>query len=247
MTGRFFRSVAMPFDTDVEHLLERCLRGDRGEVRDYVDHLLVEHAPDRLLMSVMLPALDRVQQLDRQDGASQAAVNLMIRAMRLASGRVIEQLDPTPLDATLGPRRISLHCGTSLVEELQGEIFAAVLEHDGHIVRFSGGGVPADEILADVGRNDPDVLLLFASSATDAPGIREVIDTIRTIDSRPHLQIAVGGGVFRRAPGLAEEIGADLWADEPEDLRVAIVEEADRRAFPEQRTVGRTRRMPKAA
>ena len=237
----------MPFDTDVEHLLERCLRGDRGEVRDFVDTMLVTHTPDRVLMNVMLPALERVQRLDREDAASQAAVNIMIRAMRLASARVIERLDPTPLDAALGPRRISLYCGTSLVEELQGEIFAAVLEHDGHVVRFSGGGVPADEILAEVGRTDPDVLLLFASSASDAPGIREIIDTIRTIDSRPDLQIAVGGGVFRRAPGLAEEIGADLWADDPEDLRVAIVEEADRRAFPEQRTVGRTRRLPRAA
>jgi hypothetical protein len=237
----------MPFDTDVEHLLERCLRGDRGEVRDFVDTMLVAHAPDRVLMNVMLPALERVQRLDREDAASQAAVNIMIRAMRLASARVIEHLDPTPLDAALGPRRISLYCGTSLVEELQGEIFAAVLEHDGHVVRFSGGGVPADEILEEVGRTDPDVLLLFASSASDAPSIREVIDSIRTIDSRPNLQIAVGGGVFGRAPGLAEEIGADLWADEAEVLRVAIVEEADRRAFPEQRTVGRTRRLPKAA
>jgi len=237
----------MPFDTDVEHLLERCLGGDRGEVRDAVDHLLLDHPADDLLMNVMLPALDRVQQFDREDGASQAAVNLMVRSLRLAVGRTIERLDPTPLDATLGPRRIALHCGTSLIEELQGEIFAAVLEHDGHVVRFSGGGVPADEILAEVGRTDPDVLLLFASAASDAPGIREVIDTIRSIDSRPDLQIAVGGGVFRRAPGLAEEIGADLWADDPVDLRVAIVDEADRRAFPEQRTVGRTRRLPKAA
>ncbi len=237
----------MPIDTDVDLLLERCLRGDRGEVRDFVDHLLVEHAPDRLLIFGMLPALERVQQLDRADAASQSAVNVMIRALRLAAARVIERLDPTPLDPELGPRRIAIHSGCSLIEELQGEIFAAVLEHDGHVVRFSGGGVPADEILAEVGRDDPDLLLLFASSASDAPAIREAIDTIRTIDSRPDLQIAVGGGVFGRAPGLAEEIGADLWADDPEDLRIAIVEEADRRAFPEQRTVGRTRRLPRAA
>ena len=91
------------------------------------------------------------------------------------------------------------------------------------------------------------VATVVASSASDAPGIREIIDTIRTIDSRPALQVVVGGGVFRRAPGLAEEIGADLWADDPADLRIALVEEADRRSFPEQRTVGRTRRLPKAA
>ena len=134
-----------------------------------------------------------------------------------------------------------------MIEELQAEIFTAVLEHDGHVVRFLGGGVPVDEILEEIGSNRPDVLLLFASSASDAPGIREIIDTIRTIDSRPDLQVVVGGGVFRRAPGLAEEIGADLWADDPVDLRIALVEEAERRSFPEQRTVGRARRLPRAA
>ena len=237
----------MTIDMDVERLLELCLRGDRGETRDHIEHLLKTAPPDRLLMQVVLPALERIQQFDREDQASQAALNIMIRSARLAANGITQRLDPTPLDAELQPRRITLHCGTSLIEELQAEIFAAVLEHDGHLVRFLGGGVPVDEILEDIGRDDPDVLLLFAASASDAPGIREIIDTIQKIGSRPNLQIVVGGGVFRRAPGLAEEIGADLWADEPEDLRVALVDECDRRSFPEQRTVGRTRRLPKAA
>ena len=34
----------------------------------------------------------------------------------------------------------------------------------------------------------------------------------------PGLKIAFGGGVFARAPGLAEEMGADLWADDPFEL-----------------------------
>lgn len=32
------------------------------------------------------------------------------------------------------------------------------------------------------------------------------------------MQIVVGGGIFNRAPGLAEEIGADLWATSPREL-----------------------------
>ena len=32
------------------------------------------------------------------------------------------------------------------------------------------------------------------------------------------MQIVVGGGIFNRAAGLAEEIGADLWATGPDDL-----------------------------
>ena len=55
------------------------------------------------------------------------------------------------------------------------------------------------------------------------------------------MQIAVGGGIFERALGLAEEIGADLWGMDSSDLRLGLLDDADRRAIPEQRTVGRIR------
>ena len=87
-------------------------------------------------------------------------------------------------------------------------------------------------------------MLLYAVASDASP---RAIDRVQEIGSRPDLQIAVAGGVFGRTPGLAEEIGADLWAETPDDLRVAIIEDASRRAVPEQRTVGRTRRIPRAA
>ena len=55
------------------------------------------------------------------------------------------------------------------------------------------------------------------------------------------MQIVVGGGIFNRAEGLAEEIGADLWATTPCALITRLEEEPLRRATPEQRTVGQTR------
>ena len=88
---------------------------------------------------------------------------------------------------------------------------------------------------------------MFASAPGDAPQIRRLIDTIRSIDACPDLQIVVGGGVFNRAEGLAEEIGADLWATNPGELLDRLANEPDRRATPEQRTVGRHRRNSKSA
>ncbi|MEE2973027.1 MAG: cobalamin-dependent protein, partial [Planctomycetota bacterium] len=212
----------------------------------FVDRLLDEHPPQRLLSTVVLPALEKIDRLDRQDQASVSALQVMSNAIHLAANRILGRLQGGLSDAERS-LRVLLYCGIGDSEALQGEIMASLLEHDGHDVRFAGGGVPADEILEDVGRRDPDLLLLYASSASDGPGIRQVIDTIRDVDSRPDMQIVVAGGVFARAPGLAEEIGADLWTDDPEALRLAIVEEADRRAIPEQRTVGRTRRVSRAA
>ena len=55
-------------------------------------------------------------------------------------------------------------------------------------------------------------------------------------------QIIVGGGVFNRADGLAEEIGADLWANDPIEI-VDVMNQHDehRMDVKEQRTVGRRR------
>ena len=75
----------------------------------------------------------------------------------------------------------------------------------------------------------------------------ELIDTIREINATPDLQIIVGGGVFNRAEGLAEEIGADLWAQDPVELVDLMIHEPGQRATEEQRTVGRTRRPTRAA
>ncbi|MEI7879195.1 MAG: hypothetical protein WCI96_14915, partial [Planctomycetota bacterium] len=49
-------------------------------------------------------------------------------------------------------------------------------------------------------------------------------DAIRCQDPVPGLRIGVGGGVFGRVPGLADEIGAHFSADSPfemlEELRL---------------------------
>jgi hypothetical protein len=40
-----------------------------------------------------------------------------------------------------------------------------------------------------------------------------LIDTIRNVNAFPEMRIMLSGGVFSRAEGLWEEIGADLYAE----------------------------------
>ena len=239
----------MTNDREVDRLLELALRGDRASLRVFLDEAIDRSAdhPRHVLSGVISPALGALETVSREDRATAAAIAIMLGSMRLATARVIERLAGWAPSLGEDGRRIVIFSGAGGLEMLQAEIMAAELECDGHEVRFGGGGVPSDEILASVGAWSPDVLLLFASCPTDVPGIRELIDTIRTVDACPELQIAVGGGVFARAPGLAEEIGADLWASEDPDLRAAILDDPARRAIPEQRTVGRGKRTSRAA
>jgi hypothetical protein len=53
-----------------------------------------------------------------------------------------------------------------------------------------------------------------------------LIDAVRRQDPVPGLQIGVGGGVFERVPGLAEEIGAHFSGDTPFDMLEALQQAA---------------------
>jgi hypothetical protein len=51
---------------------------------------------------------------------------------------------------------------------------------------------------------------------------------VRRQDPVPGLRIGVGGGVFERVPGLADEIGAHFAADSPFDMLAALQQAAER-------------------
>ncbi|MFN9971573.1 MAG: B12-binding domain-containing protein, partial [Phycisphaerae bacterium] len=93
-----------------------------------------------------------------------------------------------------------------------------MLEAAGFQVTFGGGGIPADEVLAHVQENQPSYLVMFCSAASDLPGVRSLVDQLKEINACQKTQIAVGGGVFNRAEGLADEIGARMHAGSPLEL-----------------------------
>jgi len=85
-------------------------------------------------------------------------------------------------------------------------------ESDGWEVRFLGGGLTNDDILAFVNEYGPDILLIYGTKPKQAPGLRLLIDTIKEVNAWPDMRIMVSGGLFNRAEGLWQEIGADLFA-----------------------------------
>jgi methanogenic corrinoid protein MtbC1 len=89
---------------------------------------------------------------------------------------------------------------------------ADLFESDGWEVKFLGGGLTNDDILTFIHENAPDILLIYGSTPKQAPDIRQLIDTIRDINAWPNMRIMVSGGLFNRAKGLWQEIGADLFA-----------------------------------
>jgi len=199
----------------VERLFEALISGDRPTSRAVVQETITQGVPAAtVLTNLFWPAHEMIEKLHRDDQMTTISYQLSTRLLRTlvdqTSGRL--QLSQAPT------RTVFAACGPSQGEELAAQMAVDLLETGGFEVAFTGGGIPADEILEQVQQRQPDVLLLFASAAADLPGIRSIIDTLREIGACKKTQIVVGGGVFNRAEGLADEIGADLCVESPLDL-----------------------------
>ncbi|MEM9753870.1 MAG: hypothetical protein AAF916_10880, partial [Planctomycetota bacterium] len=93
----------------------------------------------------------------------------------------------------------------------------------------------------------PDLLVHFATLPQQLPNVRELIDYLRDVNSCPNMQVMCCGGVYKRAEGLAEEIGADLWADNAAAAVTVAEANPHRKASVDQQTVGKMRRVRKQA
>jgi methanogenic corrinoid protein MtbC1 len=144
-------------------------------------------------------------------------------------------------------KKVLIFCGDDEPEELGGQITADLFEADGWTVKFAGGGVPDDEVLSMIGDGRPDLLIMFGTLPSGVPAVRKLIDYLREVNSCPQMQIMCCGGIYKRAEGLAEEIGADLYAPDASAAVQVANENPERRATVEQQTVGRSRRVRKAA
>jgi methanogenic corrinoid protein MtbC1 len=109
-------------------------------------------------------------------------------------------------------KKIIICCAQEELQELGAQITADLFESDGWQVKFLGGGLTNDDILAYVNEYAPDILLIYGTTPRQTPSVRKLIDTIKLINAWPKMRIMVSGGIFNRADGLWEEIGADLFA-----------------------------------
>ncbi len=221
----------------IERLFPMLIAGDRGQARATVTTWIDEGCTaETLTEQVYWPLHEMIADLYRKDQLTTLAHHCAVRLLRT----LVDQAQAAYTQNERNGRTMMLFCGDTETDDMAAQMVADLAEADGWQVCFGGGGIAYDELLATAQERRPDVMLMFSSSAADAPGIRQLIDQIRGVGACPEMQIAVGGGVFNRAPGLAEEIGADVWASTPAAIIESLNANPEQRATPEQRTVGRT-------
>jgi methanogenic corrinoid protein MtbC1 len=213
-------TVTMQQDIAIERLFQSLIAGDRTGARQLVSEYLASgHRSEEFAIDVLWPSMQTLFQMWRSDQLSTLAHRYATRLMRT----IVDQVQASYAQAPRNGRRILLACGADETEDMAAQLAADFLESAGYEVLFAASGVANDELLAETGTRRPDALVMFAAGAADAPRIRQLIDTIHAIRATPGMPILCGGGVFNRAPGLAEEIGADGVATDP----VSLVQLAD--------------------
>lgn len=231
-------------DLLIENFFNALISGNRPAARQLVDDILQADVPVvKILSNLFWPTLEHIQKLYRADQLSPLAHHYATRLLRSLADQMQMRLETKEANG----RKVMVICGPDEPEELAAQMASDLLEADGYEVFFAGGGIANDEIVAQLGELEADVLVVFGATPSTVPFTRLLIDRLHDIGACPTLQICVGGGVFNRADGLAEEIGADLWAKDPEELVTLMDQNPNQRMDLEQRTVGRKRRSKRDA
>ncbi|HLO41805.1 MAG TPA: cobalamin-dependent protein [Phycisphaerales bacterium] len=199
----------------IERFFDTLVAGDRPAARRVIAEQVETGVPaTRIIADLLWPTHELIEKLYRADHLSKLSYHFSTRLLRMLVDQVSGRLTFAPANG----QDVFVSCGPAEGDELAAQMAVDLLETAGYRVTFAGGGLPSDEIRTQVHERQPNILLMFASSPSDLPGIREIIDTMNEIGAARKTRIAVGGGVFNRAEGLAEEIGAHIWANSPMEM-----------------------------
>lgn len=188
--------------------MQPLLAGRRAECFDLVSQEVAKGSPaENLMCDVVWPAMSQVERLYHDDRINTAVEHMAARINR----SVADQLQPHLTRKPLNGKRVVVVSADGPNEELGAQLAGDLFQADGWEVFLVGGGVPHDEILSMVGQLRPHVLLIFGAEPEAVPNTRAMIERIRDIGVCPTMNIMVSGGIFNRADGLWQEVGADAF------------------------------------
>jgi len=212
-----------------EYVLERYLNslldGSRIECRSIIEEVLQTGTPaNKVYMGIIWPIMVEVDRLYRHGQIDSAQEALASRINRT----IVNQLQNKLPRKSGKARKIVVCTANNEKAELGGQMISDLFESDGWDTRFLGGTVCCDDVMTFIHSFHPEILVIYGVDGKDAPSVRQLIDTVRQVNAFPDMRIMLSGGVFSRAEGLWEEIGADLYAENAtEAIAMANAESSD--------------------
>ncbi len=208
---KFFGETIMISENYLNSYLQALLTGNRRQCRGVIEDILHNNRASivSLYSEVIWPTMLEIERRYKSDSITSAQEHMASRISR----SIVDQLQNKLPRQQQSDKKVVICTATAESGELGGQIISDMFESAGWDVRFLGGGMTNDEILSFINDFGPDFLVIYGSLASQAPDIRAIIDRIREVNAWPDMKIMLSGGVFARAEGLWEEIGADMFAD----------------------------------
>ena len=172
------------------------------------------HDAEDLIRDVVWPSMSQVERLFQSDRINIASEHMASRINRT----IADQLQAYLPRRSPNGKRIVIVCADAFREELGAQMIADLFQSNGWEAFFVGGGVPDDEVLSMIGQHRPQALLIFGADPHQVPATRRMVELVREVDVCPTMNIVVSGGVFNRAEGLWQEVGADAFAATAHDV-----------------------------
>ncbi len=217
--------------------LDALLQGDRKQCRTVIEETLQGGTPtNSVYVDVIWPIMVQIENLLRTDQITTIQEHLATRINRTIADQLQNKLPHRPSKN----KKIVVCCAQSDIQELGAQMMADMFESDGWEIKFLGGGLNNDDILTFINEYGPDILLIYGIGPKQAPDLRQLIDTIKGITAWPDMRIMVSGGLFNRAEGLWQEIGADLFA--ATTLEAIQMASQDGPIEPQERTINRRKK-----
>jgi methanogenic corrinoid protein MtbC1 len=179
----------------------------RAAVRLILDHGLGRDVPIvSLYLDVIQAAQYRIGDLWQQNRISIAEEHLATAISQVAVAELYRAAAFEPPNG----RRALVACVGGELHELGTRITADFFEMAGFDVRYLGANVPTDTLAAMVRAEQPDLLVASVTMSFHLESLRQAVLRSREAVG-DKLRLAVGGLAFTWAPGLVDELAADVY------------------------------------
>lgn len=197
----------------LQRYMDALLVGNRRACREVIEDVLHNNNASIIgvYSDVIWPMMLEIDKLFRTDKITSVQEHLATRINRTIVDQLQNKLPKQPQIE----KKVVVCSSTKETGELGAQMIADMFESAGWNVRFIGGGLNNDDILGYINEFGPDLLVVYGTEPTDTPVVRGIIDRIKEVNAWANMKIMLCGGVFGRAEGLWEEIGADLYAATP--------------------------------
>lgn len=203
------------------------LKDIRTEFKDYIlsadfhkcmeianNILNKEKGLDSLYFGVIQPVMYEIGRLWEENKISVAEEHL---ATSIA-GRIMAGLyAKLPIPAYDKGKAI-VTCAPNEFHELGGRMLADILEADGWDVLFLGANTPSHELMALLEKVNPRFLAISLTLPFNIDKVEIIISSLKNSPQLSHIKVMVGGLAFDTDSELWKNIGADLYAKDPQSV-----------------------------